>query len=230
MLTYHPPLRDQRFVFQELLDGCAQLAALPGFEEIDAELVDAMLEEAGRFCTGELLPLNAAGDRQGCRFRDGEVTTPEGYVAAYRGFIAAGWHAVSMDTEHGGQGLPESLRILVDEMCHATNISLALCPALSSGAYRAMRAHGSAERQAGYLPPLAQGHWSATMCLTESHCGTDLGLLRSRAEPCGDGSYRLSGTKIFISWGEHDLTENILHLVLARTPDAPAGRIQAMPS
>jgi len=222
MTRYAAPLRDMRFVYRELMDGEA-LRRLPGYEEIDAELVDSVLEEAARFCENELLPLNRSGDEEGCRFEAGQVFTPKGFKEAYAAYAGAGWGALAFDPAHGGQGLPKSLSLLVEEIVCATNASFWLYPSLTHGAYQAMRLYASEEIKRRYFPKMAAGAWSGTMCLTEPHCGTDLGLLRTRAEPQADGSYKIAGTKIFITSGEHDLTENILHLVLARLPDAPAG-------
>ncbi len=222
MANYAAPLRDMRFVYHELMDGAA-LRRLPGYEEVDADLVDSVLEEAAKFCENELLPLNRLGDEEGCRFEAGQVITPRGFKEAYAAYTAAGWSALAFEPEHGGQGLPKSLSLLVEEMTCATNAAFWLYPSLTHGAYQSMRLYAADAIKQRYFPRMAAGVWSGTMCLTEPHCGTDLGLLRTRAEPHCDGSYRVTGTKIFITSGEHDLTENILHLVLARTPDAPKG-------
>ena len=187
------------------------------------DLLNTVLDEAGKFFGAVLLPLNASGDAEGCRFADGVVTTPQGFKKAYQAFIEGGWGALSSDPSYGGQGLPESVSKLVEEMICACNLAFGLYPGLSHGAYLALKSHGSDELKNVYLPKLVDGSWAGTMCLTESHCGTDLGLLRTKAVPHADGSYRLTGAKIFISAGEHDLTENIIHLVLARMPDAPPG-------
>jgi alkylation response protein AidB-like acyl-CoA dehydrogenase len=222
MQTYTAPLRDMRFVIHELHDSTA-LAKLPGLEEITPDLLNTVLEEAGKFISAVLLPLNASGDAEGCRYEDGTVRTPKGFKEAYRAFIEGGWGSLSSAPEYGGQGLPASVAKLVEEMICACNLAFGLYPGLSHGAYLALQSHGSEALKNLYLPKLVDGSWSGTMCLTESHCGTDLGLLRTKAAPRPDGSYRLSGSKIFISAGEHDLTENIIHLVLARLPDAPPG-------
>jgi alkylation response protein AidB-like acyl-CoA dehydrogenase len=222
MQTYTAPLRDMRFVIHELHDSTA-LAKLPGLEEITPDLLNTVLEEAGKFISAVLLPLNASGDAEGCRYEDGAVRTPKGFKEAYRAFIEGGWGSLSSGPEYGGQGLPASVAKLVEEMICACNLAFGLYPGLSHGAYLALQSHGSEALKNLYLPKLVDGTWSGTMCLTESHCGTDLGLLRTKAVPRPDGSYRLSGSKIFISAGEHDLTENIIHLVLARLPDAPPG-------
>ncbi len=222
MQTYTPPLRDMRFVIHELHDSSA-LAQLPGLEEMTPDLLNTILEEAGKFISATLLPLNASGDAEGCRYEDGVVRTPKGFKEAYKAFVEGGWGALSSDPEYGGQGLPQSAAKLVEEMICGCNLSFGLYPGLSHGAYLALKSHGSDALKNLYLPKLVDGSWTGTMCLTESHCGTDLGLLRTKAVPQADGSYRITGSKIFISAGEHDLTENIIHLVLARMPDAPPG-------
>jgi alkylation response protein AidB-like acyl-CoA dehydrogenase len=222
MQTYLAPLRDMRFLMHELHDT-AHLALLPGLEAVSADVLDAVLDEAAKFITNTFLPLNASGDAQGCHYEGGQVSTPKGFKEAYAMFIAGGWGALSSDPAYGGAGLPESVGKFVEEMLCACNLSFALYPGLSHGAYLALKSNGSAALREVYLPKLVDGSWTGTMCLTEAHCGTDLGLLRTRAVPQADGSYRLSGSKIFISAGEHDLAENIIHLVLARLPDAPPG-------
>ena len=219
MQTYTAPLRDMRFVLHELHPA----KPLPGTEEFTPELLDTVLEEAGKFCAEILLPLNAPGDEEGCHYENGVVRTPKGFKEAYKAFSEAGWGALNADPQYGGQGLPETIAKLVEEMICACNISFGLYPGLSHGAYLALKSHGSEELKDFYLPKLVSGEWSGTMCLTEPHCGTDLGLLRTKAIPQEDGSYKLTGSKIFISAGEHDMSENIIHLVLARMPDAPAG-------
>ncbi len=222
MPIYHAPVRDMLFAYYELNPGDS-LRTLPGFEELDRETLGAILEEAGRFFSERLLPLNREGDEQGCEWSEGRVTTPEGFKEAYRDFIEAGWNSIAFDPEYGGQGLPKSLNVLVDEMICACNLSFSLYPGLTHGAWTALEQDADPVLKARYFPKMAEGIWSGSMCLTEPHCGSDLGLLRTRAEPQPDGSYRISGTKIFITAGEHDMTENIVHLVLARLPDAPAG-------
>ncbi len=222
MADYQPPFRDFQFLYQELFDP-AQIQALPGCDEFDADLVNAVVEEAGKFFTEVLHPLNLSGDEEGCHFEEGAVRTPIGFKAAYDQYVEAGWTGFACDPEYGGQGLPNAVTLLVQEMLCATNLSFGMYPGLSHGAYNAIEAHGNDELKALYLPKLVDGSWAGTMCLTEPQCGTDLGLVRTRAVPQEDGSYQISGTKIFISAGEHDLTDNIVHLVLARTPDAPAG-------
>ncbi|HEX7062957.1 MAG TPA: acyl-CoA dehydrogenase C-terminal domain-containing protein [Woeseiaceae bacterium] len=224
MADYKAPLRDIRFARDELLDYPAHYARLPGGEEATPELVASVLEEAAKFCQEVLAPLNRVGDQEGCRFREGGVvTTPPGFKEAYRRFVEGGWPGLAAAPAWGGQGLPESLGLALAEMMGEANWAWAMYPGLSAGAKRTIEAHGTDEQKRVYLPPLVSGAWTGTMCLTEPHCGSDLGLLRTRAEPQPDGSYRISGTKIFISSGEHDLAENIVHIVLARLPGAPAG-------
>jgi alkylation response protein AidB-like acyl-CoA dehydrogenase len=222
MADYKAPLRDMRFVLYELMDGEA-LARLPGYEEFSRDLVDPILEEAAKFCESVLHPLNRSGDEEGCRFENGTVRTPAGFPDAYRRFREAGWTAMGCEAADGGQPLPKAVGVLVQEMICATNLSFGIYPGLSHGAYQALRGHASPELKQRYLAKLVDGTWTGTMCLTEPQCGTDLGLLRTKAVAQPDGSWRLTGTKIFISAGEHDLAENIVHLVLARLPDAPRG-------
>jgi len=223
MGQYQPPLRDMQFVLHELLEVEKNLAALPAHAETNRELIDQILEEGGKFCAEVVFPLNQVGDREGCRFDNGVVTTPTGFKAAYDQYRAAGWPALSCDPEYGGQGLPLVLNNAFYEMLNSSNQSWTMYPGLSHGAYECIHAHGSDELKATYLPKLVSGEWTGTMCLTEPHCGTDLGILRTKAEPQADGSSLISGTKIFISSGEHDMAGNIVHLVLARLPGAPAG-------
>ena len=223
MITYSAPIEDFQFVLYELFDYESTVASLPGYEEGTRDLVDAILEEGAKFCENELLPLNLPGDEEGCTFENGVVRTPAGFKEAYAAFAESGWTGLSCDTRYGGQGLPKTLQVVLDELVCSTNLSFGMYPGLSHGAYNALDLHGTDEQKDIYLPRLTDGTWSGTMCLTEPHCGTDLGLIRSKAEPADDGSYAITGTKIFISAGEHDLTENIVHLVLAKLPDAPAG-------
>jgi alkylation response protein AidB-like acyl-CoA dehydrogenase len=225
MARYTPPLRDMRFVLHEMLDVATRLKTMPTHADVDADTIDAVLEEAGRFAAEVVLPLNAVGDRQGCRHDPAthEVRTPAGFAAAYAQYVANGWPALSCDPVHGGQGLPLTLNQCLYEMLNAASQAWTMYPGLSHGAYAALHAHGTPAQKAAYLPRLVSGEWTSTMCLTEPHCGTDLGLLRTRAEPQPDGTYRLHGHKIFISAGEHDMAANIVHLVLARLPDAPQG-------
>ncbi|MCW5661824.1 MAG: acyl-CoA dehydrogenase C-terminal domain-containing protein [Burkholderiaceae bacterium] len=225
MPHYTPPLRDMQFVLHELFNVVEQLKLLPKHAEIDAGTVNAVLEEGGKFAAEVLAPLNQAGDEQGCTLDQGthEVTAPAGFKEAYAKFIEGGWPALSADPAFGGQGLPILLNQCLYEMLNSANQAWTMYPGLSHGAYECLHAHGTEEQKSLYLPRLTSGKWTGTMCLTESHCGTDLGLLRTKAEPQPDGSYKLTGQKIFISAGEHDLAENIVHLVLARLPDAPQG-------
>jgi len=226
MPSYTPPLRDQKFIVHEVLDAVNVLRAAPRYADLDADTANQILEESGRFCAEQLQPINRSGDQEGCRYDAASkaVQTPKGFRAAYEAFCAAGWQGLAGETEYGGQGLPHLLHIAFYEMQYSANQAWAMYPGLTTGAYECLLAHGSPAQKSLYLPKLVSGHWSGTMCLTEAHCGTDLGMLRTRAVPAGaDRRYRLTGNKIFISSGEHDLAENIVHLVLARLPDAPAG-------
>ncbi len=222
MPSYKTPLRDLRFVYRELLDP-QQIQALPGCEEVTPELVDAILEEAGRFCEEQLFPLNQSGDEEGCRFEDGRVFTPKGFKEAFRAFAAAGWTTLHAAPEYGGQGLPKYINMMLEEIISSSNFSFGLYPGLTSGASNAIDGYASDELKQRFLPKMVAGEWSGAMCLTEPQCGTDLGMLRTRAEPLENGGFLLSGSKMFITAGEHDLTDNIIYLVLARTPDAPKG-------
>ncbi|MDX1921958.1 MAG: acyl-CoA dehydrogenase C-terminal domain-containing protein [Alphaproteobacteria bacterium] len=222
MPTYKAPLRDMQFLLNEVFDTAA-LAKLPGYEEATPDMFQSILEEGAKLCEEVLLPINQSGDEEGCKFKDGAVTTPKGFKEAYETFTQGGWMGLSCSKEFGGQGLPLLLNFLLDEMVCSANLSFGMYPGLSHGAYNAIEKHGTPELKQKYLPKMVTGEWSGTMCLTEPHCGTDLGLIKTKAIPKGDGSYSISGTKIFISAGEHDLTENIVHLVLAKLPDAPAG-------
>jgi alkylation response protein AidB-like acyl-CoA dehydrogenase len=222
MPTYRAPLRDIRFVLHELV-GSEKLNALPGYEDATPDVFDAVLEEAAKLCEEVLFPLNQSGDAEGCTFENGEVRTPIGFKDAWNTFVAGGWTGLASSPEWGGQGLPLTLRYVLDEMICSSNISFGMFPGLSHGAYVALTNHGDDELKRTYLPRLVDGTWTGTMCLTEAHAGTDLGIITTRAEPAGDGAYRITGSKIFITAGEHDLTENIIHLVLARLPDAPEG-------
>ena len=222
---YNPPLRDYRFVMHELLDVTAHLKDVPAYAEVDADTVDQVLEAAGTFCAEVLLPLNLSGDQEGCHFDAAthSVTAPKGFKEAYKQYVEGGWPSLSSEPDFGGQGLPHLIEIAFSEMKYATNQAWTMYPSLAHGAYTAILAHGTDAQKKLYLPKIVSGEWLGTMCLTESHCGTDLGMLRTRAEPQADGSYRITGNKIFISAGEHDLADNIVHLVLARLPDAPQG-------
>ncbi|EPC00516.1 acyl-CoA dehydrogenase [Litchfieldella anticariensis FP35 = DSM 16096] len=223
MPDYQAPLRDLRFVMDEMLEFPAHYARLPGGEEASPDVVSAILEEGARFAREVLLPLNRSGDREGCLLEGGEVKAPKGFKEAYRQYVEGGWPSLSAEPEFGGQGLPPSLGMVLSEMICASNLAWGMYPGLSHGAADALRHHGSDEQKATYLTKLVEGVWTGTMCLTEPHCGTDLGLIKTRAVPAADGSYDITGTKIFISAGEHDLAENIVHLVLAKLPDAPEG-------
>jgi len=225
MPVYNPPLRDMQFVLHELLDVSSALQAMPKHADVDADTINAVLEEGGKFAAEVVFPLNISGDAQGCKLdRDThEVTPPDGFKAAYDQYIAGGWPALSCDPEYGGQGLPFVVNQCFYEMLNSSNQAWTMYPGLSHGAYECLHAHGTPEQKATYLPKLTSGEWTGTMCLTEPHCGTDLGLLRTKAEPQADGTYRITGQKIFISAGEHNMVPNIVHLVLARLPDAPPG-------
>jgi hypothetical protein len=225
MPQYTPPLRDMQFVLHELLDAVPTLKSIPAYADLDVDTVNAVLEEGGKFAAEVLQPLNLPGDQQGCTLDQAThvVTTPKGFKQAYAKYVEGGWPALSTDPAYGGQGLPHLLNQCLYEMLNGANQAFAMYPGLSHGAYECLHEHGTAAQKQLYLPKLSSGQWTGTMCLTEPHCGTDLGLLRSKAEPQADGSYSISGQKIFISSGEHDLAENIVHLVLARLPDAPPG-------
>ncbi|HEX4511043.1 MAG TPA: acyl-CoA dehydrogenase C-terminal domain-containing protein [Burkholderiaceae bacterium] len=225
MPRYTPPLRDMQFVLHEVLQAVDTLRAMPRHADVDAETINAVLEEGGKFAAGVVAPLNASGDAQGCTLDAAthEVTPPQGFKEAYRAYVEGGWPSLSCDPAYGGQGLPLALNQCIYEMLNSANQAWTMYPGLSHGAYEALAAHGTPRQQAMFLPKLTSGEWTGSMCLTEPHCGTDLGLLRTKAEPQPDGTYRLTGTKIFISAGEHDMVPNILHLVLARLPDSPPG-------
>lgn len=223
MPAYKAPLRDFEFVLNELIRVQDVIPTLPGYEEATADIFASYLEAAAQFCENELAPLNRSGDEAGCAFEPAtkSVTTPAGFRQAYQQYCELGFPALDCDPAYGGLGLPKSLGFPIMEMQCSANVAWSMYPGLSHGAYAAIHAHGSEEQKAAYLPHLVDGSWTGTMCLTEPHCGTDLGLLKTRAEPDADGGYRISGTKIFISAGEHDMADNIVHLVLARLPDAP---------
>ena len=225
MPTYTPPLRDMQFVMHEVLNAVDALREIPRHAEVDADTLDAVVAEAGKFAAEVLAPLNTVGDREGCRLDPAthEVRTPTGFKEAYAAFAEGGWPALPCEPEFGGQGLPVLLNQCMYEMLNSANQAWTMYPGLTHGAYECLTIHGTDAQKRMYLPKLTSGHWTGTMCLTEPHCGTDLGLLRTKAEPQADGTYKLTGQKIFISAGEHDMVENIVHLVLARLPDAPAG-------
>lgn len=221
MWHYRAPLADMRFVIEQVLDAPARWAA--GDTALDADTAAQVLEEAGRFAAEVLQPVNAEGDTQGCRWEGGQVQLPTGFGNAYRTFVQGGWPALACNPAWGGQGLPQLLNVALYEMLNSASHAWTMYPGLAHGAYECLKAHGAPELQQRYLPKIVSGEWLATMCLTEAHAGSDLGLLRTRAEPVADGSLRITGSKIFISGGEHDLTDNIVHLVLCRLPDAPPG-------
>ncbi|VVO19458.1 acyl-CoA dehydrogenase C-terminal domain-containing protein [Pseudomonas fluorescens] len=224
MSDYKAPLRDIRFVLNEVFEVSRLWAAMPALAEVvDEDTANAVLEEAGKITADLIAPLNRSGDEQGCSWSDGVVTTPAGFPAAYRAFAEGGWVGVGGDPAYGGMGMPKVIGAQVEEMVSAANLSFGLYPMLTAGACLAINAHASETLKETYLPNLYAGVWAGSMCLTEPHAGTDLGMIRTKAEPQADGSYKISGTKIFITGGEHDLSENIIHLVLARLPDAPAG-------
>ena len=223
MLSYKAPLRDMRFVRNELLGFPELFASLPGCEEFTPDLVDAILGEAARFCEDVLAPLYRSGDEEGCTWTPEGVRTPAGFREAYAQYVEGGWAALSTPPEYGGQGLPPSMGLFVEDMMGTANWAWTMYPGLSHGATRTLKVHGTDEQKQTYLRHLVSGEWTGTMCLTEAHAGSDLGMLRTRAEPHADGSYRITGTKIFISAGDHDMAANIVHIVLARLPDAPPG-------
>jgi hypothetical protein len=225
MPTYTPPLRDMQFVMHEVFKVTDEFKAMPQHAEVDVETINAVIEEAGKFASEVIFPLNISGDTEGCTLDQAthEVKTPTGFKDAYDKFVEGGWAALSCDTAYGGQGLPFVLNQCLYEMMNSANQAWTMYPGLSHGAYEALHAHGTDEQKALYLPKLTNGEWTGTMCLTEPHCGTDLGMLRTKAEPLADGTYKITGNKIFISAGEHAMAANIVHLVLARLPDAPKG-------
>ena len=221
MQSYIPPIDDYRFLLEEVLDFDGAMTALG--KDVDCGLATAVLEEAGKFCADHLHPLNRQGDEQGARLVDGSVVMPDGFAAAYHAFVEAGWPSLAADPDHGGQGLPFILQLWLDEMLSASNLSFGLFPGLTRGAMEAIAAHASDDLKTRYLAPLISGEWTGAMALTESGAGTDLALLKTKAEDLGDGRFAITGQKIFISSGDHDMASNIVHLVLARLPDAPAG-------
>ncbi len=225
MPSYTPPLRDMQFVMHEVFKVTDDFKAMPHHADIDVDTINAVLEEAGKFATDVIFPLNISGDSEGCTLDPvtHAVTTPKGFKEAYAQYVAGGWPALSSDPEFGGQGLPLVVNQCFYEMMNSANQAWTMYPGLTHGAYAALHTHGTDEQKQTYLAKMVSGEWTGTMCLTEPHCGTDLGLMRSKAEPQADGTYRITGEKIFISAGEHDMADNIIHLVLARLPDAPPG-------
>ncbi|PKO51634.1 MAG: acyl-CoA dehydrogenase [Betaproteobacteria bacterium HGW-Betaproteobacteria-21] len=222
MSNYTAPIRDMQFVMNELADFDG-VAALPGNDEVSSDLVDAILEEANKFASGVLAPLNWSGDQEGASWNEGNVKTATGWKDAYRQFAESGWTALACDPEYGGQGLPKLLSTAVMEMWKSANMAFSLCPMLTTGAIESLMLRGSDEQKTMYLPKMVSGEWTGTMNLTEPQAGSDLAAVRTKAEPQGDGTYLISGQKIFITYGDHDMTDNIIHLVLARLPDAPEG-------
>jgi len=223
MTTYSPPIRDMQFVINDVLQ-ISRFSNLPGFADATEDMISAILEEGGKLAANVLHPINHSGDQEGCtRHADGSVTTPKGFKEAYDAFREGGWQGLSFDPEYGGQGLPFVIAMAFNEMVSSANMAFGMYPGLARGAADAIHVHGTDEQKQTYLPKMIAGEWGGTMNLTEPHCGTDLGLLRAKAVPQGDGSYKISGQKIFISAGEHDLTDNIIHLVLARIEGGPAG-------
>ncbi|MFB9885557.1 acyl-CoA dehydrogenase family protein [Balneatrix alpica] len=220
-MSYQAPVQDMQFVLDELV-GMAEISQLPGYEEATPDLLQAVLEEAARLAAEVLAPLNRVGDQQGAKLENAEVKTAEGFAQAYQQLVEGGWTSLAASPEYGGQGLPEVLALAVQEMWHSANMGFALCPMLTQGAIEALSSHATAELKEAYLAKLISGEWTGTMNLTEPQAGSDLALLRAKAEPQGD-HYLIKGQKIFITWGEHDCAENIIHLVLARLPDAPEG-------
>lgn len=223
MFRYQTPLRDMQFVLHEMLDASAAIAAMDRPVSWDRTMTDQAIDAVGRFAENELKPLNASGDEEGCRIEDGAVRTPRGFAEAYRRFVDAGWPTLACDEKFGGQGAPAILYSAMLEMLYAANAGWTMYFGTARGACDCLSAHASPQQQAYYLPNVVSGKWTATMCLTEAHCGSDLGLLRTRAVPQADGSYRITGSKLFISGGDQDFTENIVHLVLARVKGAPPG-------
>ncbi|MEL6311664.1 MAG: acyl-CoA dehydrogenase family protein, partial [Pseudomonadota bacterium] len=222
MPTYTPPLDDHRFVLHEVLRVHEQ-TDIEGYEDLTEDMTGQILEEAGKIARDLLAPINQVGDRQGCRLENGVVRTPDGFKEAWAAMVEGGWPSMECDPEYGGQGMPTVLNMAVGSMKSAANMAFMMYPGLTHGAYSALHSHGTDEQKRTYLPKLVSGEWTGTMNLTEPQCGTDLGLIRTKATPNGDGSYAIEGQKIFISSGEHDMAENIIHLVLARVQGAPEG-------
>lgn len=223
MPDYKAPIRDIEFVFNEVLDMQTHFQSLPNTDDLSSDMIGAIWTEAAKFCEQVLAPLNRTGDEHGCKWSEDGVETPPGFKEAYKQFVEGGWPSMTGEPEFGGQGVPDSVGMVISEMVGSSNWAWGMYPGLSEGAMFTISSHGTEQQKQTYLPKLVSGEWTGTMCLTESHCGSDLGILRSKAEPQDDGSYDISGTKIFISSGEHDMSENIVHVVLARLPGAPEG-------
>lgn len=223
MPSYRAPINDMQFLLHQVFDAESLFTSMPETEEVTADLLNAIIEEAGKLTEGVVSPINQSGDEEGCHWNDGKVTTPKGFKEAYQAYAEGGWSSLTGDINYGGQGMPKMMSAIIEEMLFAANTSFALYNVLSTGASLALRLHGSEDLKQTYLPKLYEGKWAGSMCLTEPHAGTDLGIINTKAVPSAEGSYLVSGTKIFITAGEHDLTENIIHLVLAKLPDAPAG-------
>ena len=223
MPSYRAPVEDVSFLLNDVF-GIEKYGNLPGFSDLSADMLEAILSEGAKLCEEVLAPLNKSGDSEGCtRHADGRVTTPKGFKGAYDAYTGGGWVGLSAEPEYGGQGLPYTLGAIINEFSSSANMAFSMYPGLTMGAIAALNTHASDDIKQKYLPKMIEGPWSGTMNLTESHCGTDLGLIKTKAVPVGDGSYKIYGTKIFISAGEHDLADNIIHLVLARIEDAPEG-------
>ena len=222
-MQYKAPLRDMQFVLHELLDSTSHYKSIPEYEEVERDIIDSYIEAAASFAENEIAPLNRSGDEEGCTFDNGKVITPKGFKEAYKQYCELGFAALAADEEFGGQNMPFSLSTVVNEIMGSANWSFSMYPGLSHGAIQTIEHHGTDEQKAIYLEKMVTGEWSGTMCLTEAHAGSDLGIIRTKAEPNDDGSYSITGQKIFISAGEHDMTDNIIHIVLARLPGAPAG-------
>ena len=222
-MSYKAPLEDMNFLLNQVFNIQESLNGIDAFADFDSELYSAILEEAAKFSENVLFPINREGDEEGCGFDNGTVTTPKGFKEAYKEFCESGWQSTSCDPDFGGQGLPKSLHVLVEEMIYSTNTSFCLYSSLTNGAYQAIKAHASDELKQIYLPAMVEGRWAGAMGLTEPHAGSDLGIIKTKAADNGNGTYKISGTKIFITGGDHDLTENIIHLVLAKLPGAPEG-------
>jgi alkylation response protein AidB-like acyl-CoA dehydrogenase len=221
--SYKPRMREYNFIFEEVFDMYKHYEKMGKSEVANKETVDALFEAAAQLCTDVMFPLYASGDKEGVTLKDGKVTTPKGFKEAYQQYVQGGWMGISFPEEYGGQGIPPSVGIFTREMLATANWAFGMYPGLSAGCAQTLIEHGTKEQKETYLTKVVSGQWAGTMCLTEPHCGTDLAQIKSVAKPNDDGSYKLTGTKIFISSGDHDLTENIIHIVLAKLPDAPSG-------